>query len=55
MMAKSSRRGAPFLNAWLFIDRSRTHRRRWCSMQTCGNRHKARRHYQRIKQLNAGS
>jgi predicted RNA-binding Zn ribbon-like protein len=35
---------------WMFIDRSRTHRRRWCSMQTCGNRNKARRHYQRVKQ-----
>jgi predicted RNA-binding Zn ribbon-like protein len=36
---------------WMFIDRSRTHRRRWCSMRTCGNRNKARRHYHRIKQL----
>jgi predicted RNA-binding Zn ribbon-like protein len=41
--------------SWMFIDRSRTHRRRWCSMQTCGNRNKARRHYERIKQLNAPS
>ncbi len=24
-----------------FYDDSRTHRRRWCSMATCGNRHKA--------------
>ena len=24
----------------LFYDDSRTHRRRWCSMATCGNRHK---------------
>lgn len=35
---------------WLFIDRSRTHRRRWCDMKTCGNRAKARRHYQRTRQ-----
>jgi predicted RNA-binding Zn ribbon-like protein len=32
----------------LFCDNSRTHRRRWCSMAVCGNRHKvasfARRH-----------
>jgi predicted RNA-binding Zn ribbon-like protein len=36
--------------SWLFIDRSRTRRRRWCDMSTCGNRAKARRHYQRRKQ-----
>jgi len=34
---------------WLFVDRSRTHRRRWCDMKTCGNRAKARRHYERSK------
>lgn len=28
----------------LFYDRSPAGRRRWCSMQTCGNRAKARRH-----------
>ncbi len=32
---------------WLFIDTSRNHRRRWCSMDGCGNRAKARRHYER--------
>jgi len=32
---------------WLFLDRSRTRSRRWCSMASCGNRAKARRHYQR--------
>ncbi|WP_339514241.1 CGNR zinc finger domain-containing protein [Pseudomonas sp. RL_15y_Pfl2_60] len=31
---------------WLFIDTSRSRRRRWCSMSTCGNRAKARRFYQ---------
>jgi predicted RNA-binding Zn ribbon-like protein len=35
--------------SWLFVDRSRTLRRRWCDMRTCGNRSKARRHYQRQK------
>lgn len=35
--------------SWLFVDRSRTHRRRWCDMKVCGNRAKARRHYQRKK------
>jgi len=29
---------------WLFLDTSRGGRRRWCSMQTCGNREKASRH-----------
>jgi predicted RNA-binding Zn ribbon-like protein len=28
---------------WLFIDRSKAGRRRWCDMQTCGNVTKARR------------
>jgi predicted RNA-binding Zn ribbon-like protein len=32
---------------WLFLDRSRAGRRRWCRMADCGNRAKARRHYQR--------
>lgn len=32
---------------WLFLDESKNRRRRWCSMETCGNREKARRHYQR--------
>ncbi len=34
--------------AWLFIDRTKNQRRRWCDMKTCGNRVKARRHYQRV-------
>jgi predicted RNA-binding Zn ribbon-like protein len=32
---------------WLFLDRSRNRSRRWCSMETCGNRAKAQRHYRR--------
>jgi predicted RNA-binding Zn ribbon-like protein len=36
--------------SWLFVDRSRTHRRRWCDMKICGNRAKARRHYRRKKE-----
>jgi predicted RNA-binding Zn ribbon-like protein len=35
--------------AWLFLDKSKNHRRRWCDMKTCGNRDKARRYYQRQK------
>jgi predicted RNA-binding Zn ribbon-like protein len=34
---------------WLFVDRSRGGRRRWCDMSSCGNREKARRHYHRTK------
>lgn len=34
---------------WLFYDRSRGGRRRWCKMATCGNREKASRHYGRRK------
>lgn len=32
---------------WLFFDTSKNRSRRWCSMQDCGNRAKARRHYRR--------
>jgi predicted RNA-binding Zn ribbon-like protein len=35
--------------AWLFLDKTKNHRRRWCDMKTCGNRDKARRYYQRQK------
>jgi predicted RNA-binding Zn ribbon-like protein len=34
---------------WLFLDQSRNRSRRWCSMETCGNRAKARRHYRRAR------
>jgi predicted RNA-binding Zn ribbon-like protein len=34
---------------WLFLDRSRNRSRRWCTMEVCGNRAKARRHYERTK------
>lgn len=30
---------------WMFLDESPNGLRRWCSMATCGNRHKAQRHY----------
>ncbi len=32
---------------WLFLDESANGRRQWCSMEMCGNREKARRHYAR--------
>ncbi|GGB67411.1 CGNR zinc finger domain-containing protein [Shewanella inventionis] len=34
----------------LFLDTSRTKRRRWCSMDTCGNRAKVARHYRKETQ-----
>lgn len=34
---------------WLFLDDSKNGTRRWCSMQSCGNRAKAHRHYLRQK------
>lgn len=34
---------------WFFLDTSRNRNRRWCSMQTCGNRNKARAFYRRTQ------
>ena len=31
----------------LFLDTSKNHSRRWCSMETCGNRHKSAAYYHR--------
>jgi predicted RNA-binding Zn ribbon-like protein len=36
--------------SWLFVDQTRARTRRWCSMQDCGNRAKARRHHARARQ-----
>ncbi len=38
---------------WLFYDTSKNHSRRWCDMDDCGNRAKARRHYARKKVITA--
>lgn len=40
---------------WLFLDTSRNGRRRWCSMQSCGNRAKARRFYARTRTESAAA
>ena len=32
---------------WFFLDTSRNQSRRWCEMETCGNKAKARAHYHR--------
>src|SRR5437762_819551 len=37
---------------WLFLDQSRNASRRWCAMDGCGNRTKARRHYHRSVKRN---
>jgi len=34
---------------WLFVDKTKNHRRRWCDMADCGSRAKAHRYYQRKK------
>ena len=34
---------------WLFLDTSKNRSRQWCSMTSCGNREKARRHYERVR------
>jgi predicted RNA-binding Zn ribbon-like protein len=36
------------------IDRSKPNSARWCSMAVCGNRMKARRHYERSRRTTAG-
>jgi predicted RNA-binding Zn ribbon-like protein len=40
--------------SWLFVDRSRTRTRCWCSMRTCGNRAKVRRFHERRRSKTAG-
>jgi predicted RNA-binding Zn ribbon-like protein len=34
---------------WLFVDMSKNRSRRWCDMGDCGNRAKAKRHYERLR------
>ena len=41
--------------AWIFYDASRTSRRRWCDMATCGNRAKAARHRARERAASLAS
>jgi predicted RNA-binding Zn ribbon-like protein len=35
--------------SWVFMDNTRARTRRWCSMKDCGNKAKARRHYERVR------
>lgn len=39
---------------YLFVDTSRNRSRRWCSMESCGNRAKVRRHYRRQQDRDLG-
>jgi predicted RNA-binding Zn ribbon-like protein len=39
---------------WFFLDESRNRRRRWCSMESCGNRAKARRFYRKKRVAGSG-
>ncbi len=39
---------------WLFLDTSKNGSRRWCDMNQCGNRTKARRFYQRKREATDG-
>jgi len=34
---------------WLFIDHSKNRSRKWCDMADCGNKLKARRHYEKVR------
>ncbi len=38
---------------WLFLDETKNRSRRWCEMSVCGNRAKARRHYDRSRRSGA--
>jgi predicted RNA-binding Zn ribbon-like protein len=40
--------------SWLFVDETRAGTRRWCSMQDCGNKAKARRHHRRAREQREG-
>jgi predicted RNA-binding Zn ribbon-like protein len=40
---------------WVFLDTSRSGRRKWCDMSTCGNRAKVARHRERRKQGRDGA
>ena len=37
--------------AWLFVDRTKNHSRRWCDMGTCGSRNKVREFRERQRRL----
>ncbi|HEX4394842.1 MAG TPA: CGNR zinc finger domain-containing protein [Mycobacterium sp.] len=48
------RRCASQVCVLFFVDTSRNHSRRWCSMELCGNRNKVAAHHQRAREAGAG-
>ena len=40
--------------SWLFLDRSKAGRRRWCDMAVCGNNAKSRRFHERMREERGG-
>ncbi len=40
---------------WMFLDKSRNGRRRWCEMEICGSRAKMRRYHQRQREIAAAN
>ncbi len=40
---------------WLFLDTTKNGSRKWCEMKDCGNRAKARRHYQRERKVRSAT
>ena len=40
--------------SWLFVDHTKNHRRRWCTMTGCGNVAKVRRHRQQQRSIISG-
>jgi predicted RNA-binding Zn ribbon-like protein len=40
--------------SWLFLDKSKNGSRLWCDMSVCGNRRKAKRHYERKRVATGG-
>lgn len=39
---------------WMFLDQSKNKSRRWCSMESCGSIHKAKKYYHRNKKKKSG-
>lgn len=40
---------------WLFVDKTKNGKRRWCDMEVCGSRDKAKRYYHRKKDEQGGT
>lgn len=40
--------------SWLFLDKTKNHRKKWCSMESCGNSQKTKRYYLNRKLQESG-